>query len=239
MKKIILLVVISVFFACEQKQKKVLSSSMADIIVSKEEQKQIPENNIDDLNKEKYFSVEEIHKQDSLKLIDFTKKTLDTLKADNIYKKINFECKKQGYEPQICINDEYKISVTYEFLDSSNEEQDPITKILIKYNNKNFNFPLRESFDDFGSDFFLFEIAEQKIIVADEFLGTSAGGHYYYVYLINKGEVFFIGGEAGIFNEEGGVQNVLNVFEKENKICLLISTSSRENIILKFDVPTD
>lgn len=73
MKKIILLVVISVFFACEQKQKKVLSSSMADIIVSKEEQKQIPENNIDDLNKEKYFSVEEIHKQDSLKLIDFTK----------------------------------------------------------------------------------------------------------------------------------------------------------------------
>ncbi|MDO4779383.1 MAG: hypothetical protein Q4A42_07490 [Tissierellia bacterium] len=237
MKKMILFTVVSIFFACEQKQKKVLSISATDTIVSKEEQKQIPENKIDDLNKKKYFSIEEIYKRDSLKLIDFTKKTLDTLKADKIYKKVNFECKKQGYEPQICINDEYKMLVTYEFLDPSNEEQDPITKILIKHNDKSFNFLLKESFDDFGSDFFLFEMDEQKIIVADEFLGTSAGGHYYYVYLINKREAIFIGGEAGIFNEEDGVQNVLNIFEKENKICLLISTSSHENIILKFDKP--
>lgn len=237
MKKMILFIVVSIFFACEQKQKKVLSSPATDIIVGKEEQKQLPENDTDDLGKEKYFSVEEIYKRDSLKLFDFTKKTLDTLKADKIYKKVNFECKRQGYKPQICINNEHKISVTYEFLDPSNEEQDPITKILIKYNDKSFNFLLKESFDDFGSNFFLFEIDEQKIIVADEFLGTSAGGHFYYVYLINKREVVFIGGEAGIFNEENGVQNVLNIFEKENKIYLLISTSSHENIVLEFDKP--
>ena len=93
MKKMILFIVVSIFFACEQKQKKVLSSPATDIIVGKEEQKQLPENDTDDLGKEKYFSVEEIYKRDSLKLFDFTKKTLDTLKADKIYKKANFECK--------------------------------------------------------------------------------------------------------------------------------------------------
>ncbi|MFK8269116.1 hypothetical protein [Capnocytophaga cynodegmi] len=227
MKKMILFTVLSIFFACKRNPpQKLISNDISDTIVVKDGQKKMLENKLNVLKNQ--VVEDQSHNKNLLMAIDFSNKTLDTLKSERIYKKINLICEGEENYPSKCFDEKGSISISYkEIVDTEKDS------IKITHNNRTFSF-LYDTEGDYGNEFLFFGDEEFKIILVKQYLENY---DYFYLYWLDSDMVYFLGDKLGDFSLEEGVEYVLNIFEKENKICLLISTSLHESIILKFDKP--